>query len=230
MKIEFLAGTEYVSKFVQGPKPAYQYIPSWYKELPTPKDSSIKYIDGKLQNGHLKACLPFMDALTSGYIQETWVDIRISNDNGLVNYGYESGPQPMAHREKISGVIGDAFYPFEFIWSNYWHARLPKGYSLLITHPFNRLDLPFTTMTGVVDADSFHHTPMGNIPFFIHKGFDGIIPAGTPMFQIFPFRRDEWHSSFPAFDADDMERRNRQIRKYIWGGYRKLFWQKKKYT
>jgi len=40
---------------------------------------------------------------------------------------------------------------------------MPAGYSLLITHPFNRHDLPFVTLTGLVDADSllrqFHQLP-----------------------------------------------------------------------
>lgn len=229
MRIEFLPGSDYASKFVKGPKPAHQYIPSWYKELPTPKESNIKYENGELQGLGLKACVPFVDALTTGYVQETWTDIRISSDNGVVNYGFESGPEIISHRRDVNVSIDSSYYPVEFTWRTQWRSKLPKGYSLLLTHPLNRLDLPFTTLSGVVDADHFHHVPIGNIPFFVHSNFDGIIPAGTPMFQIIPFKRDDWNSVVMPFDADETERKNLQIRRFIWGGYRKLFRQKKRY-
>jgi hypothetical protein len=30
----------------------------------------------------------------------------------------------------------------------------------------------------------------------IQKGFEGIIEKGTPMFQIIPFKRDEWKATY----------------------------------
>ena len=37
---------------------------------------------------------------------------------------------------------------------------------------------------------------MINFPFFIKEGFTGLIPYGTPIVQIIPFKRDDWKSKF----------------------------------
>ena len=55
-------------------------------------------------------------------------------------------------------VAGTPFYEedrFLIKFANFWTFEMPAGYSLLITHPFNRHDLPFVTLTGLVDADSY---------------------------------------------------------------------------
>jgi hypothetical protein len=39
---------------------------------------------------------------------------------------------------------------------NLWIIEAPDGYAVLFTHPFNRFDLPFTTLTGLVDCDRYH--------------------------------------------------------------------------
>jgi hypothetical protein len=46
-------------------------------------------------------------------------------------------------------------------------------------------------LSGIVDSTILHE---GSIPFFIKKGFEGIIPAGTPILQIIPFKKDNWTS------------------------------------
>jgi hypothetical protein len=80
---------------------------------------------------------------------------------------------------------------FHFVWMTNAYLETPKGYSLLITHPFNRYDLPFITSTAIVDSDKFAMVP-GRIPFFLQLGFSGLIPAGTPIAQVFPFKREPW--------------------------------------
>jgi len=55
-------------------------------------------------------------------------------------------------------VAGTPFYEedrFLIKFANYWTLEMPTGYSLLITRPFNRHDLPFVTRTGLVDADTY---------------------------------------------------------------------------
>src|SRR5215475_8103617 len=39
---------------------------------------------------------------------------------------------------------------------NLWTIEAPEGYAVLLTHPLNRVDLPFTTLTGIVDCDRYH--------------------------------------------------------------------------
>lgn len=166
-------------------------VPEWYK-------NAEKYYkqDGKEIAG-LKTCMPFLDALTIGYALVTPVDITVSKtqaeelsvtwDKTLIDYPVinerkgltgHTIPRPAGHEEN------------HLIWNSQWGWKVPKGYSVVVTHPLNRYDLPFTTLSGVVDSDGF--IGWGNIPFFIRKGFTGVIPAGTPFAQLIPYKRDKW--------------------------------------
>lgn len=230
MKITFLPENEYVEKFVPAPKPASQYIPDWYKKTPRMTDKDMQITDDhKVVGAGLKACMPFIDALTTGYIQESWGEIFIKKDEKNFRYAQSLEPQLIGHREKKSVAIASVYTPIEFVWHTRWRPRLPKGYSLLITHPLNRLDLPFTTMTGVVDSDVFFHTTDGQIPFFIHDSFEGTIPAGTPLFQMIPIKRDAWYSATEKFNYEETEKRKRLRHSEFWGVYKNHFRQKKVY-
>ena len=77
--------------------------------------------------------------------------------------------------------------PLKFI--NPWRIKVPAGYSVLFTHPLSRPDLPFTCFSGMVDCDRFDTTI--NFPFTL-TGTPGEhhLPAGTPIAQLVPLRRD----------------------------------------
>ena len=78
----------------------------------------------------------------------------------------------------------------------------PPGYSVLFTHPFNRPDLPFTTLTGLVDCDKFHDSPV-NFPARWHDaGFNGVLPKGTPVAQCLPVKRESWSGRYEALSTD----------------------------
>jgi len=79
-----------------------------------------------------------------------------------------------------------------YAWKSLFNIQTPKGYSILISHPHNRFDLPFTTLSGIVDSDMT--MARGNLPFFLKSGFEGIIPVGTPIYQVMPFKRENWQS------------------------------------
>jgi hypothetical protein len=49
----------------------------------------------------------------------------------------------------------------------------------------------FTILDGVVDTDKY--TAPVNFPFVLNDWkFEGLIPAGTPVAQVIPFKRDSW--------------------------------------
>ena len=223
MKIIFTPASKEVETLVEFPTPAKRLVPEWYKKSPAfnPKNP--------LDKG-LKMCLPFFDATTGGYIQKTWTDIFIGIQDEAIIYHAATPPLIMNHRTKVSVEINDSYYPVEYVWQRQWTVQLPKGFSLLITQPHNRLDLPFTTLSGLVDADSFHHTPVGNIPFFIKNGFQGFIPAGTPMYQMIPVKRENLESVVEPFNEIESAKLYHQLRSRFYGAYRDMFWQKKTYN
>ena len=139
-------------------------------------------------------------------------------------------PEIFSARDNVSLPLGDEYYPIEFVWKTPYRVVLPKGWSLLVTHPFNRLDLPFTTLTGIIDSDVFHHATFGNMPFHIKSNFEGLIPAGTPMFQLLPIYRADWDSEALPFDKKELDRLHAQMYKKFWGHYRDKFWHKKTYN
>ena len=103
---------------------------------------------------------------------------------------------------------------------------MPDGYSGLIVHPLNRLDLPFFTISGTVDFDTFYYPKVTNIPFYIKKGFSGIIPKGTPMFQIIPVKREHWESKKEKNHTEENNLKNSIFKNGI---YRKDNWVKKRF-
>jgi len=223
---------------VQPPKPARNYIPEWYKSIPA-------FRDGKISNGAkqktIKLCAPFADSLNLGYIQETWQEINIyltdiSENEKQIDYKYPIDPPIMSLRKtwedsENSFAIPPNYYPFEFSWHPAWIPELPEGYSALITHPLNRPDLPFYTMTGIVDSDSFGTSrPQSNLPFLLNKNFTGILPVGTPMYQIIPFKRDDWKSSTTEFNEERQFKDNQKIRRHLFQGYKKEHWHKKNFS
>jgi hypothetical protein len=235
-KIEFYPSSLEVVQLVPPPNPAKSYVPSWYKKIkPVDKTKPEFRDDGMQVNVNLKQCMPFLDTLTTGYIQETWSDIHINveENNGeyKVSIGYPMGPEQVNYRFTPTLLdITDEYFPIEFIWIDPWVPKVPDGYSVLFSHPLNRFDLPFHTLSGIIDSDKFYHEINGAYPFFLKKEFNGvIIPAGTPMYQMIPLKRDSWESSTNEFDETKMLERKRSVRKYIYDAYRNYFWQKKDY-
>jgi hypothetical protein len=234
MEITFLPASKKHAIICPYPKPAKNYIPDFYKKAPSiPPLEKSEFLYGKPQGIGIKSCIPFLDGLTSGYIQETWCDIFIKrneeNPNDL-EYYFSSHPEQMSSRTTSNFPVGDDFYPVEFTWKVPWIAKAPKGYSLLYTHPLSRIDLPFVSMSAVVDSDNFYHVDEGNYPFYIKNNFIGLIPAGTPMYQIIPIKRDSWKTKTEEFDENQRIADNHQISKKMIGAYKKFFWQKKEYN
>jgi len=228
-EIHFLPKNLDAELLVDCPTPARKNIPDWFAKLPAFRSPDNKFemdAEGKT-NTTAKLCMPLVDAFGMGYIQRTWTDIMIDIDSkGEVSYSFPGGPPIVNHREEPSYKMPSGFYPVEFLWQNQWIPKVPKGYSVLYTHPLNRNDLPFQTHSGVVDSDKYYYESAGNHPFFIKEGFTGIIPQGTPMFQIIPFKRDDWKSvALPTQDTH--EKLSMKTRQKFWGVYKDRFWTKK---
>lgn len=220
---------------VPAPSPARQSIPEWYKSIPAFNNGGKALFnqDGKTDKS-VKFCAPFGDALNLGYVQKTWQEINISTfgtgDELSFEYHYPTNPAILVDRglPQHSISFSNEFHETNLAWHPQWCPELPEGYSAIITHPLNRMDLPFYTLTGILDADSYKIAEdISNLPFLLKKDFNGIIPIGTPMYQIIPFKRDDWESFSNEYDPDFQSHSNQKLRRYFWGGYKKTHWKKK---
>ena len=101
----------------------------------------------------------------------------------------------------------------------------------MITQPFNRPELPFYAPTGIIDSDYLNNTTgEANFPIYLRKDAPKTILAGTPLYQIIPFKREDWGSEISEYDPIAQKKLFGNIRKVFWGGYKKFFWQKKTYA
>jgi hypothetical protein len=210
--------------------PAKNNIPEWYKEIPVWKNNEIFTVN-KGFNVTVKHCMPFLDSLITGYLVVLPNDIYIKNNNGLPLITWNKSEFPPLNREEPSILKSVPFghSPIEFVWQFGVANAVPKNYSMLITHPLNRYDLPFTTLSGIVDGGLVMN-PKGKIPFFIKEGFEGIIPQGTPIAQIIPFRQENWESVNTKGLLEKSDEHGSKTSSLIYGWYKKTFWTRKKYN
>jgi hypothetical protein len=146
----------------------------------------------------------------SGYVYRTPCDIEVSEVNGKVKITVLN-PQNQdfvgARPAMPQFVPPQGYHEDHFAWWADWAVELPEGYSALYSQPFNRFELPFLTTSGIIDNDKVHLP--GTMPFFIVKGFTGVIPAGTPYAQIMPFKRENWIAEIETeISYEDMVQKN----------------------
>lgn len=229
------------SLFEGGVTPIKQHLPDWYKKHPTwLGDGKPHARSTNLSAPTIKMCMPFLDSMLSGYTVELWMDLDVIRGTGPDGQGHgepetliawPTGPVPVKERSNSISEhlpIPTGHSKKHFIWENPFVLKTPPGYSLLITHPFNRHDLPFTTLSAIVDADKEAMGP-GAIPFFIKEDFEGIIPRGTPIYQVFPFKRDTWEIERDKSLDEAGRQINMRSQGYIHGWYKKFSWARKDY-
>jgi len=147
----------------------------------------------------VKTCPPFSAVLTCGFLMPLIADLRV--EDGIFTWDaltdFSRSPIDV-HDDEASGTPFLDEDRFIVKFANYWTLEVPPGYSLLITHPVNRHDLPFVTLTALVDADRYKDNFIGFPVHWRDCGFSGLLPKGTPVAQCIPVRRDSWTARFAA--------------------------------
>jgi len=92
----------------------------------------------------------------------------------------------------------------------------------------HRNDLPFYSVSAIVDTDKF--PTRDPYAFFIKRGFKGIIHRGTPMLQVIPFKREDWSMSIVEPNGKGYAINQQKMGSVFSQPYKKLFWQRKKYS
>jgi hypothetical protein len=219
------------------PIPASKVIPDWYKET----DSYMglkKQPDGQgSTSATIKRCMPVFDAINSGYILVTHTDIWVSQKEEEISDGsvekntlYEwPSMNPIEFHPKNQAPL----YPKQvgrFIpkWMNPWGIKTPPGYSTLFISPIHRNN-PFVAFEAIVDTDKY--TAPVNIVFTLSDPeFEGLVPAGTPIVQVIPFKRENWKMSIGTKkDMKDIDLVVKKLRSKFFDSYKNQFRQNKEY-
>jgi hypothetical protein len=188
------------------PIPAVMGIPDWFKAMPANAFSDVM----QTEQMTVKKCPPFIDAMTFGFLIPLVTDLHVENETFTWNLEFPTGAIASYARSPLdfhdnSQVVGTPLFDedrFIVKFINFWTIETPPGYSLLVTHPVNRYDLPFTTLTGLVDTDLYKND-------FIHfpakwrdPEFQGILPKGTPVAQCLPVKRELWTAQLGTIAGD----------------------------
>jgi hypothetical protein len=213
---------------LEQPKLASKLIPNWYKETQSYINSEKKPSVDETTTATIKRCMPVFDAMTAGYIIELPADVFVSIKDGVQWFDWADfglvGFHPI-----VQAKNHPAKKPFAYPkWINPWSIKTPQGYSTLFVQPFHRESV-FTILPGIVDTDIY--TPPVNFPFVINDPtFEGLIPRGTPIVQVIPFKRDNWKMELGnKKDLEAMKKIERKIKSLFFDRYKKMFWTRKEY-
>jgi hypothetical protein len=221
------------------PVKALSVLPDWYKDLAGYRHGSshsksfLHPVNDRGQDGSdvsTKLCNPLMDAMTSGYIQTLPEDVEVVLDKDEKPSLFWKTEVPLIDtRPLVDFAIPKECHPIHFGWKMFWYYETPPGYSLLITHPFNRYDLPFYSPFGIVDSDIWGLPVF--FSFFLKRGFEGVIEKGTPLFQMIPIKREDWSLELDYSEEKHWENKIKEEkrRSHITAHYKKSTWQRKNY-
>lgn len=235
LKINFVPAFRNPGDRLTPPQPAIKHVPEWYKSLAkfdkSNDESTLDPVNNLGADGaqvSTKMCMPFLDATTAGYMYVLENDLYVDLDvDGKPSLSWEGDVMLVDKRPIVDIVVPDNCHPIHYGWRMNWYYETPPGYSVLITHPMNRFDLPFYTQSGIVESDIWG-LPVFTA-FFLKRNFQGKIPKGTPLFQIIPFKRESWE--LDVIDNDEeLEKhvfRAENRRSMSYGYYKKTAWRKK---
>lgn len=196
------------------PTPAAQGIPGWFKAMPAQAFSATL----GAEDDTVKRCPPFIDAMTAGFLIPLVCDVRV--EDGEFSWDQDLPPatgvsfprSPVSFHDPAQVADTPLFDADRFLlkFHSLWTIEAPEGYSLLFTHPVNRFDLPFTTLTGLIDSDRYHDMWISFPAVWHNDGFSGVLPKGTPIAQCIPVRREAWSLATEAMTPEE-EKRTRDL-------------------
>ncbi len=215
------------------PIPMSKKLPEWYKDQPSYIVQENSLIDGIT----IKNCQAIFDIITTGYLLLCPVDIEIdtTGDNKVfkISDSYKKLKTPLIGSHSKEQV---SHYPFNYDFFTDcifrvnigWVVETEKGYSSLFMEPQHQDYMPMHAIAAIIDTDGYMSD--GLFSFFIDKGFKGTIKQGTPLVQVFPFKRENWIAEFNKdFDIKIVNEQTNKVRSRFTGGYKKWYWNRKTY-
>lgn len=228
IKINFICKDSEIYNFLEKPFPSHNIQTKWLNTMKSFLDE-YKIDDYGNPTSTIKKCMPFLDAKNAGYYIPLPTDVWVENDKkGNIKIKWASPDMEMVSSHNKFQIknypIPNGFNSSIFKWENQWIIKTPKDWSCLFTHPINFDDLPFMTLTGMVDTDKFPETI--NFPFFVKDNFEGLIPKGTPMIQVIPFKRETFISTY-SVDDGKFKKLWSKAKTVFFDRYKRFFRQKK---
>ena len=212
---------------IPSPVPAIKMAPDYFRNVKP-------QIDNHPKNGTIKRCVPFLDALSSGFIIPLWCDVYVFARGGKISIDFPpkfpQGETLGAHSEMQipkHPLSNKPYGNMPMKWFNPWVVATEPGVSCIFTSPMNHMETRFKLLDGVVDTDTYQNHV--NFPF-IWTGGDGefFLSKGTPLVQVIPFRREEQRLEVLAVDNEIRSKVFATLATKLKNGYRDEFWHGRK--
>lgn len=179
---------------VPPPVAASGALPAWLRDMPP---EAVSEMLGGINVRTFKQCPPLIDACSIGIMLRLACDLEVRDGELSWDWDMPVLPGHSASRAPIGihapeQATGAPFQPTGLFvkFTNYWTLSVPEGWQLLFTHPFNRLDLPFQALTGLVDCDRFGDGYVHCPARWLDPDWEGVLEAGTPFAQVIALPRE----------------------------------------
>jgi hypothetical protein len=110
---------------------------------------------------------------------------------------------------------------------NPWTIKTPSGWSVSFKNPSSNFSNDIHILEGVVDTDKY--TVPVNFPF-VWTGFEEgewIIPKGTPLVQVIPFKREETDLVIKVKDTKSESKVQQKLMTSHFDRYKTMFWHRR---
>ncbi len=205
MNVRFRCPPE-LKRILPRPVPARRGLPDWLKAMAKTAPSA----DAAGEIRTVKQCPPFVDAMGFGFLVPLATDLHV--ERGQFRWDWDLPASTVGRYTRspiafhlIEQTAGSPLYAEDasiIKFNNFWTVELPPGHSLLCTHPFNRMELPFRTLTGLVDVDLYKDAFIQYPAVWLDPAFSGVVPKGTPIAQCIPVPRQALDLDFAELTGD----------------------------
>lgn len=211
------------------PVPARLALPDWLRDM-APRVASP--LHGR-EVRTVKQCPPFVDAMSQGFTVLLPCDLRVQG--GRFSWDWALPPLSVEHHprsplsfhvaQQLQGLPGHDGHSAAIKFNSFWTIETEPGWSLFVMHPVNRDDLPFRTLSGLVDTDRFVDAGINFPALWRDADFDGVLPRGTPVAQCLVLPRESLELHVEALSADHVQRYTALVGEVLQhsGVYRKRF-------
>lgn len=185
---------------------ASEVQPDWWK-----KSKVQEIVRGRIRHT-IRSCPAMEDWLKMGYYIVSSRDIKVHIGSSDEDVGseicfaddieggeYSSPSHPRDQFGEVFNFLGKDVAPVRdaFKMRNPWNITTPEGYSVFYLDPFLHQSPYFAVWPGILDTDTFNkNIDNAQVIFYPKVDHSFIIEKGTPLVQIIPFRREEWHATY----------------------------------
>ena len=205
MKITFRCDPALID-LLPRPVPARAVLPDWLRAMAPRVESPVHGREIRT----VKQCPPFVDAMRHGFMLVLPCDVAVAPGMKfswdwplpeLTLQGHPRAPLSFHVPEQIAGSPLAHVAQSALKFNSFWTIELEAGWSLLAMHPVNRDELPFRTVTGIVDADRFNDVGINFPAVWLDPQFSGVLPKGLPIAQCCAVPREAPELAFEAMTS-----------------------------